>query len=358
MRSTPSAATRTGWQPARRCCSRTILPGNIKRLFPIVTPEASDSASFDEVLELLHLAGRSLPHAVLMMIPEAWENDPGMDPARRAFYRFHASLMEPWDGPASVAFTDGTHHRRGAGPQRPAPGPLVAHQRRPGRAGLRGGRARPRPGHAWSPRAGCSRAGCSWSTPRPAGSCTTTRSRPSWPPPQPYDEWLHAGLIELEDLPPREHVVYTHDSVHAPPAGLRLHRGGAEDPGRADGPGRRRAARLDGHRHPDLAAVAAAAAAVRLLPPAVRPGHQPAAGRHPRGAGDQPGDDHRAGGQPARPGTGELPADRAAVPDHRQRRAGQAALHRRGRRPARLQGGPGLRAVPAARRRGRASRPG
>ena len=74
-------------------------------------------------------------------------------------------------------------HRRGAGPQRAAPGPLVAHQRRPGGARLRGRRARPRPGHAWSPRAGCSRAGCSWWTPRPAGSCTTTRSRPGWPPP-------------------------------------------------------------------------------------------------------------------------------------------------------------------------------
>src|SRR5437870_10119233 len=84
------------------------IPGHIKRLFPICTPGASDSANFDEVLERLHLAGRSLPHAVLMMIPEAWENDYAMDPARRAFYRFHASLMEPSDGPASVAFTDGT----------------------------------------------------------------------------------------------------------------------------------------------------------------------------------------------------------------------------------------------------------
>src|SRR6185369_17916724 len=72
------------------------------------TPGGSDSMSFDEVLELLHLGGRSLPHAVLMMIPEAWENNPTMDPARRAFYEFHASVMEPWDGPACIAFTDGT----------------------------------------------------------------------------------------------------------------------------------------------------------------------------------------------------------------------------------------------------------
>src|SRR5205807_8281876 len=84
------------------------LPGDLSRLYPICSPEASDSASFDEVLELLHLGGRSLPHAVLMMIPEAWENHATMDPQRRAFYQFHASLMEPWDGPACVTFTDGT----------------------------------------------------------------------------------------------------------------------------------------------------------------------------------------------------------------------------------------------------------
>ena len=71
-------------------------------------PDASDSATFDEVLELLHLGGRSLPHAVLMMIPEAWENHAEMDPARRAFYEFHSMFMEPWDGPASITFTDGT----------------------------------------------------------------------------------------------------------------------------------------------------------------------------------------------------------------------------------------------------------
>jgi glutamate synthase (NADPH/NADH) large chain len=85
-----------------------LIGGDLDRLFPICRPGASDSASFDEVLELLHLGGRSLPHAVLMMIPEAWENHRSLDPAREAFYRYHASLMEPWDGPAAVVFTDGT----------------------------------------------------------------------------------------------------------------------------------------------------------------------------------------------------------------------------------------------------------
>ena len=85
-----------------------LIPGDLRRLFPICTPEASDSASFDEVLELLHLGGRSLPHVVMMMIPEAWENDYAMEPRRRAFYKYHSALMEPWDGPACVTFSDGT----------------------------------------------------------------------------------------------------------------------------------------------------------------------------------------------------------------------------------------------------------
>ncbi len=97
------------WMRARESRLATdLIPGDLDRLYPIATPDASDSASFDEVLELLHLGGRSMPHAVLMMIPEAWENHTEMDPARRAFYEFHSTLMEPWDGPALVAFTDGT----------------------------------------------------------------------------------------------------------------------------------------------------------------------------------------------------------------------------------------------------------
>ncbi len=97
------------WMRAREAfLASDRFEGDLERIFPIVTPGASDSATFDEVLELLHLAGRTLPHAVLMMIPEAWQNHTEMDHARRAFYSFHASLMEPWDGPAAIAFTDGT----------------------------------------------------------------------------------------------------------------------------------------------------------------------------------------------------------------------------------------------------------
>jgi len=97
------------WMRAREALLESaLIPGDLERLYPVCDPRGSDSASFDEVLELLHLGGRSLAHAVLMMIPEAWENHATMDASRRAFYRFHASLMEPWDGPAGVVFTDGT----------------------------------------------------------------------------------------------------------------------------------------------------------------------------------------------------------------------------------------------------------
>jgi len=97
------------WMKTRESQLATdLIPGDISRIFPICPPGGSDSASLDEVIELLHLSGRSLPHALLMLIPEAWENHKDLDPAVRDFYRFHSNLTEPWDGPANVSFTDGT----------------------------------------------------------------------------------------------------------------------------------------------------------------------------------------------------------------------------------------------------------
>ncbi|MBV9281720.1 MAG: glutamate synthase large subunit, partial [Chloroflexi bacterium] len=96
------------WMRARESqLASPLFRGDIEKIRPIVEPRVSDSASFDNALELLVLGGRSLPHAIMTMIPEAWENDEGMDPDRRAFYQYHTSLMEPWDGPAAIAFTDG-----------------------------------------------------------------------------------------------------------------------------------------------------------------------------------------------------------------------------------------------------------
>jgi len=96
------------WMHARQSVLRSELFGDdLKKLFPIIQPGGSDSAAFDNALELLVMAGRSLPHAMAMLIPEAWSKNPHMNPQKRAFYEYHASLMEPWDGPAAVAFTDG-----------------------------------------------------------------------------------------------------------------------------------------------------------------------------------------------------------------------------------------------------------
>ena len=201
------------WMAAREAVmTATAFGGRPQRILPVCTPGASDSANFDEVLELLHLAGRSLPHAVLMMIPEAWENDPDMDPARRAFYQFHASLMEPWDGPAAVAFTDGTLvgavlDRNGLRPGRwwrTADGLVVLASE----AGVLDldpadvvAKGRLRPGEMFLVDTAAGR----------IVSDEEIKSRLSAE--HPYGEWLHAGLMHLAELPAREHVVYTHDSV-------------------------------------------------------------------------------------------------------------------------------------------------
>ncbi len=189
-----------------------LIPGDLSRLFPICDPDGSDSASFDEVLELLHLGGRSLPHAVLMMIPEAWENHTSMDPKRRAFYEYHASLMEPWDGPACVTFTDGSLvgavlDRNGLRPARwwqTADGRVVLASETgvldvPPDQVVAKGRLQP---------------GRMFLVDTVAGRLVDddeVKSRLAED--LPYDEWLHAGLLDLADLSDREHVVQSHESV-------------------------------------------------------------------------------------------------------------------------------------------------
>ncbi|WP_199550526.1 glutamate synthase large subunit [Streptomyces sp. N35] len=202
------------WMTARESQLASDLFGSeqLERIFPICTPDASDSASFDEVLELLHLGGRSLPHSVLMMIPEAWENHASMDPARRAFYQYHSTLMEPWDGPACVTFTDGTQV-----------GAVLD------RNGLR-------PGRYWVTDEGLVVLGSEVGVLDidPAKVVRKGRLQPgrmflvdtaehriieddeiksALAAEHPYAEWLEAGEIELSDLPEREHIVHTHASV-------------------------------------------------------------------------------------------------------------------------------------------------
>ncbi|MDO8662115.1 MAG: glutamate synthase large subunit [Candidatus Omnitrophota bacterium] len=96
------------WMTARESLLKSKHLGDLKKIFPVIVPGGSDSASIDNVFELLYLSGRSLPHAMMMLIPGAWEENQLLDEKIRGFYRFHTCLMEPWDGPAAIAFTDGT----------------------------------------------------------------------------------------------------------------------------------------------------------------------------------------------------------------------------------------------------------
>ncbi|MGW1071738.1 glutamate synthase large subunit [Streptomyces sp. NPDC002537] len=203
------------WMRARESQLASGLFGSeesLERTFPVCTPDASDSASFDEVLELLHLGGRSLPHSVLMMIPEAWENHASMDPARRAFYRYHSTLMEPWDGPACVTFTDGTLvgavlDRNGLRPGRywvTDDGLVVLSSEvgvldiDPARVVRKG---RLQPGRMFLVDTAEHRI------------IEDDEIKAGLAAEQPYQDWLSAGLIELGKLPEREHIVHTHASV-------------------------------------------------------------------------------------------------------------------------------------------------
>ena len=306
---------------------------------------------FDEVLELLHLGGRSLPHAVLMMIPEAWENHAEMDPARRAFYEFHSTLMEPWDGPACVAFTDGTLDRRGARPQRPAPRPLLGHRRRPGRA------RPPRSACSTSTRRTVVAQGPAAAGPdvprrhrRAAGSSSDEEIKAELAAEHPYDEWLHAGLIQPR-RPARARAHRAHRTPRSPGASrpsATPRRSCASSSRRWPGPAPSRSARWAPTRP-----IAVLSDRPRLLfdyftqlfaqvtnPPldAIREELVTSLGAHASA--------RRA--TCSTPTPASLPPGRAAVPGHRQRRAGQDRPHQRRRRPARLRHARRPRPVPTS----------
>ena len=191
------------WMAARQASVDSELFGNdISKLWPISYEGQSDTACFDNALEFLVRGGYPLAHAMMMLIPEAWAGNPLMDEDRRAFYEYHAALMEPWDGPAAICFTDGAPDRRDARPQRPAAGALSRHRRRPRRARLRD-RACCRSRRRRSSRSGaCSRARCCSSISNRAASSPTTRSSTQLATAHPYKEWLKRTQIVLEDLKP------------------------------------------------------------------------------------------------------------------------------------------------------------
>ncbi|THG35284.1 glutamate synthase large subunit [Glaciibacter flavus] len=200
------------WMRARQSQLESELIGDLSPLLPIVTPGGSDSASFDEVVELLQLTGRSLPHAIMMMVPEAWEKQTEIDPARRAFYEYHSMFMEPWDGPAAIVFTDGslvgaTLDRNGLRPGRylvTDDGLVVLASEigvidvDPAKV-VRKGRLQP---------------GRMFLVDTEAGRLIEDDEiKADLAAAEPWGEWLEEGRIALSDLPEREHIVHPPASV-------------------------------------------------------------------------------------------------------------------------------------------------
>ncbi|MDQ1520190.1 MAG: glutamate synthase large chain, partial [Actinomycetota bacterium] len=201
------------WMRAREGVMRTdLLPGDLERIFPICTPGGSDTERFDECLELLALTGRPLHHAILMMIPEAWENHESMDAGRKAFYGYHASLMEPWDGPASIVFTDGVVigavlDRNGLRPSRywVTDDDLVIMASEVGVLDIA-------PEHVV--KKGRLEPGKIFLVDMEQGRIVPDDEiKARLADEQPYGDWLDAGLTHLEDLPPQFPLVPQHGSA-------------------------------------------------------------------------------------------------------------------------------------------------
>ncbi|KAA9086733.1 glutamate synthase large subunit [Microbacterium radiodurans] len=200
------------WMRARQSQLESELLGDVRPLLPICTDGASDSASFDEVLELLTLTGRSLPHAVMMMVPEAYEKQADIDPDLRAFYDYHSIQMEPWDGPAALIFTDGTLvgatlDRNGLRPGRwteTTDGLVVIGSETgvldfaPERIKRRG---RLRPGRMFVVDTAQGRIVEDDEIKRDLATL------------HPWKQWLDAGRVRLKDLPEREHIVHPIASI-------------------------------------------------------------------------------------------------------------------------------------------------
>ncbi len=201
------------WMKARESQLKSDKLGNIEQLKPIVSPGASDSATFDEVLELLVLSGRSLPHAMMMMIPGAWEKQLDLDPQLRDFFEYHSMIMEPWDGPAAVVFTDGTLvgatlDRNGLRPGRfvvTEDGFIILASEIgvadiPVEKIVRKGRLQP---------------GKMFLIDTASGQIIEDEQiKSEAAASQPWGTWLEENMINLRDLPEREHVRYSSSSVN------------------------------------------------------------------------------------------------------------------------------------------------
>ena len=350
------------WMNARRRTMESDLLGaDLDKMWPLIPHGQSDTACVDNALELLVAGGYSLAHAMMMLIPEAWAGNPLMDAKRKAFYEYHAALMEPWDGPAAIAFTDGrqigaTLDRNGLRPARfivtdddmvimaseagvlPIPDEKIVRKWRlqPGKMlliDLEEGRI-----------------------------VEDEEMKRTLAEAEPYEEWLKQTqfkLEELSDLPDapvpapsndpttlldrQQAFGYTQEDIQfflEPMARSR------DDPIGSMGTDT-----------PIAVLSKQAQAALQLLQAELRAGHQPADRSDPRGAGDVAGVDDRAAPQPAGPPGRHAQAAGSVAADADQRRSGEDPLHRgaAGRRlphgDASTRPGPPSRARPASRRR-------
>jgi glutamate synthase (NADPH/NADH) large chain len=308
-----------------------VLGADLQKLYPISFADQSDTATFDNCLELLTMAGYPISQAVMMMIPEPWEQHTTMDERRKAFYEYHAAMMEPWDGPASIVFTDGrqigaTLDRNGLRPARycitdddlvimgseagvlPVPDSKIVRKWRlqPGKMfliDLEQGRM-----------------------------IDDEELKANLANSKPYKQWIENLRIRLDDLEEDGEPASAgreHGEPAGPPAGLRHHPGRHQVPAGTHGAGRRGGHRLDGQRQPAGRAERPQQAALQLLQAAVRAGDEPADRPDPRSHRDVAGVLHRPQAQPAGHQPGQ-PADAAGgePADPGLRRHGQAARHR------------------------------
>ena len=331
------------WMNARRRTMESDLLGvDLDKMWPIIPHGQSDTACLDNALELLLAGGYSLAHAVMMLVPEAWSGNPLMDPKRRAFYEYHAALMEPWDGPAAVAFTDGrqigaTLDRNGLRPARfcVTDDDLVVMASESGVLPIKEDNIvrkwRLQPGKMLL-------------IDLEEGRIIEDEDiKATLAGAEPYEEWLEAAQYKLKDLDDgraragaaagRDHQPAGQQPAGAP-AGLRLYPGRHLPVPRADGAGAGRSDRLDGHRHADRGAVEPQPPALRLFQAELRPGHQSADRPDPRGTGHEPGLDDRPAAEPARPRCRHAQAAGGRPADPDQRRPGQDPLGRNQRSTA------------------------
>ena len=323
------------WIRAREgAIASKVLGDDLPKLWPLIYDGQSDSASFDNALELLVMGGYPLSHAMMMMIPEAWAGNPLMDEDRRAFYEYHAALMEPWDGPAAMAFTNGrqigaTLDRNGLRPARfiVTDDDYIVMSSEVGVLDIPESKIvkkwRLQPGKMLL---------VDTEQGRIVDDDELKRTLATE---KPYREWIRNCRLRLEEMPePAPDRALGRVRARSP-AGLRLHAGGRQDPLDADARDRRGGAGLDGRRRRAAGALESAEGLLQLLQAALRAGHESADRPDPRGARDVAGVVRRPAAEPARHRhhrAADAPRGAAADPDARQHGEDPArgALLRRG----------------------------